>query len=232
MARVIYGVWNGTVHDDRKSILVDIPESDELKGVDVFNEGNAIKAFFSNNGFLVFDASVNLLDALWRHMAKSESRSCGKCTPCRMGTKLIVDALDAFRHGRGEPRMWSEVRELAVQMRHTSLCGLGLTAAVALLDALDHFPDELQAGVGKNGAAHQHGMTYLTAPCIEACPSKLNVPRYISYVRDGLPTHSLGVVLQKYPMAATCGRVCVRFCEMACHRNLVDGAVGIKTLKR
>ena len=40
------------------------------------------------------------------------------------------------------------------------------------------------------------------------------------------------MILQKYPMAATCGRVCVRFCEMACRRNLVDKAVGIKTLKR
>ena len=75
-------------------------------------------------------------------------------------------------------------------------------------------------------------MTYLTAPCIEACPSRVNVPRYIDYVRDGKPEHALGVILQKYPMAATCGRVCVRFCEMACRRNLVDEAVGIKTLKR
>ena len=72
----------------------------------------------------------------------------------------------------------------------------------------------------------------MTAPCIEACPSKVNVPRYIDYIRDGKPEHSLGVILQKYPMAATCGRVCVRFCEMACRRNLVDKAVGIKTLKR
>ena len=75
-------------------------------------------------------------------------------------------------------------------------------------------------------------MVYITAPCIEACPSKINVPQYIDYIRDGKPEHSLGVILQKYPMAATCGRVCVRFCEMACRRNLVDEAVGIKTLKR
>jgi len=42
----------------------------------------------------------------------------------------------------------------------------------------------------------------------------------------------VGVVLQKYPMAATCGRVCVRFCEMACRRTQVDEPVGIKVLKR
>jgi formate dehydrogenase beta subunit len=75
-------------------------------------------------------------------------------------------------------------------------------------------------------------MSYATAPCIEACPSKVDVPRYIDGIKDGQPDRSLGVILRKYPMAATCGRVCVRFCEMACRRNLVDQPVGIKTLKR
>ncbi len=58
------------------------------------------------------------------------------------------------------------------------------------------------------------------------------MPRYIDYIRDGKPENSLGVLLQKYPMAATCGRVCVRYCEQACRRKFVDEAVGIKTLKR
>ena len=75
----------------------------------------------------------------------------------------------------------------------------------------------------------------MTAPCIEACPSKINVPRYIDYIRDGKPENSLGVLLQKYPMAATCGRVCVRYCEMACRRKFVDEAVehqGAEALRR
>jgi formate dehydrogenase beta subunit len=117
-------------------------------------------------------------------------------------------------------------------MAETSLCGLGQTCAKALLGALEHFRDRLESEVATGQIHEQSGMTYMTAPCIEACPSKINVPRYIDYIRDGQPEHSLGVILQKYPMAATCGRVCVRFCEMACRRNLVDQAVSIKTLKR
>ena len=117
-------------------------------------------------------------------------------------------------------------------MTETSLCGLGQTCGRALLAALRHFRDVIEAEAAHGRRPTQYGMTYMTAPCIEACPSKINVPRYIDYIRDGKPEHSLGVILQKYPMAATCGRVCVRFCEMACRRNLVDEAVGIKTLKR
>lgn len=234
MARVFYGVWNGEVYDHRDMIPVDVEEFKELHGIDFFNEGNPIKAFFGDKGFLVFDMSVNLLDAFWRHMKKSRDESCGKCTPCRMGTKIIVDKLNTLRRGEGDDTVWNDVYELAQQMKKSSLCGLGKTAALALIDAFDNFRDKLEEGAtGEDtDSITQNGMSYMTAPCIEACPSKLNVPRYISYVRDGKPTHSLGVVLQKYPMAATCGRVCVRFCEMACKRNLVDDAVGIKILKR
>jgi formate dehydrogenase beta subunit len=213
-------------------VPVDISESAGLVNIDAFNEGNAIKAFFGDRGFLVFDPDIDLLGALILHMEKTEVESCGKCTPCRMGSKLIVDRLKRLARGEGDDKAWREVRELAEQMRVASLCGVGLTGATALIGALDHFGEKLREDANSGESRAQHGLSYMTAPCIEACPSKVNVPRYISYIRDGKPTHSLGVILQKYPMAATCGRVCVRFCEIACRRNLVDAAVGIKTLKR
>jgi formate dehydrogenase beta subunit len=165
-------------------------------------------------------------------MEMAAAQSCGKCTPCRMGTVLVRDALDAMRRGESGGLGLDDVVALARQMDATSLCGLGRTCAKALLAASQHFRDVIEAEAKAGAAPEQYGMTYMTAPCIEACPSKINVPRYIDYIRDGKPLHSLGVILQKYPMAATCGRVCVRFCEMACRRNLVDEAVGIKTLKR
>jgi formate dehydrogenase beta subunit len=232
MARIFYGVWDGVAQDHRGKAASEIPESDAIRNIACFNQGNPVTAFFGDKGFLVFDPSLNLLEALRMHMAKAAEQSCGKCTPCRMGTKLILDYLDQLRRGEGTRETWKILRDLAQQIKSTSLCGLGQTCAVALLGALDHFADQLQKESRAPTALPLHGLSYITAPCIEACPSKVNVPRYISYLRDGKPTHSLGVILQKYPMAATCGRVCVHFCEMACRRNLVDEAVSIKTLKR
>ncbi len=232
MAQVVYGVWDGVVHDHRDAAPGAAGELLGLQGFDAFNDGNPIRAFVGDRGFFVFDARVNLLDALWRYMEKAAEQSCGKCTPCRMGTVLVRDALGAMRRGERGAMALADVKALAEQMATTSLCGLGQTCAKALLGALEHFEDVIEQEAKAAPAPVQHGMTYMTAPCIEACPSKINVPRYIDYIRDGKPAHSLGVILQKYPMAATCGRVCVRFCEMACRRNLVDEAVGIKTLKR
>ncbi len=232
MARVVYGVWDGVVHDQRGRTPGEGVDMPGLQGFDVFNDGNPIRAFFGDRGFLVFDPRVHLTDALWRYMEKAAEQSCGKCTPCRMGSLLVRDALGAMRRGQREHLALGEIEALAEQMTTTSLCGLGQTCARALSGALRHFRDVLEAEAASAPGPVQHGMTYMTAPCIEACPSRVNVPRYIDYIRDGKPAHALGVILQKYPMAATCGRVCVRFCEMACRRNLVDEAVGIKTLKR
>ncbi|CAH2599699.1 NAD(P)-binding protein [Rhodovastum atsumiense] len=232
MARVHYGVWNGVVHDHRQGGTPETGDLAELRDFDAFNEGNAIRAFLGDRGFFVFDPHVSLIDALWRYMDKAAEQSCGKCTPCRMGTQLVRDALDGMRRGVPGGLGLDDITALAAQMDTTSLCGLGQTCAKALLAALAHFRDQIEAEIAAAPLPDQYGMTYMTAPCIEACPSKVNVPRYIDYIRDGKPAHSLGVILQKYPMAATCGRVCVRFCEMACRRNLVDEAVGIKTLKR
>lgn len=233
MATIVYGIWDGAVIDHRNGDGDASSLFPSLAGFGEFNPGNPIRAFFGDRGFLIFDRAVSLLDALRRQLAMAEEQSCGKCTPCRMGTALIGESLAALAAGEPTPLDLDTVAMLGRQMAETSLCGLGRTTPIALLAALTHFRDVIEAEIA-SGAARtvQHGMDYMTAPCIEACPSKINVPRYIDYIRDGKPEHSLGVILQKYPMAATCGRVCVRFCEMACRRNLVDEAVGIKILKR
>jgi formate dehydrogenase (NADP+) beta subunit len=233
MTDVSYGTWDGIVFDNRDGASIgECNVNPALMNFDVFDDHNRIRAFFGDRGFFIFDPTVSLIDALWRQMVEAAEQSCGKCTPCRMGTVLIRDALDALRLGRSSQLSLAEIETLAEQMTATSMCGMGQTCARALLAALRSFPDIIEAEMRRGPQPEQHGMAYMTAPCIEACPSRVNVPRYIDYIRDGKPEHSLGVILQKYPMAATCGRVCVRFCEMACRRKLVDEAVGIKTLKR
>lgn len=232
MAHLFYGIWNGEVLQNQGNTAEANPAFTDFESFGDFDEGNPIRAFFGDRGFLVFDDKVSLIDAFWRYMEKAAEQSCGRCTPCRIGTALVRDSLCSLRKGQTPQLDFDGIRVLATQMAETSLCGLGQTCAKALLGALEHFRDRLETEAAAGLLPDQNGMSYMTAPCIEACPSKVNVPRYIDYIRDGQPEHSLGVILQKYPMAATCGRVCVRYCEIACNRNLVDQPVGIKMLKR
>ncbi len=73
-----------------------------------------------------------------------------------------------------------------------------------------------------------------TGPCKQTCPAGVDVQGYISLIEKGLYNDAVGVIKETNPLPAICGRVCVRPCEVACRRNLLDeGApVGIDYLKR
>ncbi len=233
MAKVILGAWDGRVIDNRRKKVFEIEEHPEFADFDEFNPGNPIKAFFGGHGFFIFEKDVNLLDAAIQYMERVARESCGKCTPCRVGTQIIASKLEMLAEGKADAGTLDEIRTIAEHVRSTAMCGLGQTATTALLEIIKYFREELEAHTaGGARVDRQPCTTYVSAPCIEACPSRVDVPRYIDYVKDGKITHSLGIILKKYPMAATCGRVCVRFCEMACRRIQVDEAVGIKVLKR
>ncbi len=233
MSKVIFGVWDNEVIDNRGKRLYEIEDSPRFQDFDEFNAGNPIKAFFGWKGFFIFDENVSLLDAARQYIERAAQESCGACTPCRVGTNIIKHKFDDIIDGKAGVEVIDELELFAEQIRTTSLCGLGQTATVALQKMISYFRQDIEKEIRTiENYKKQPGFTYVTAPCIEACPAKVEVPKYINYIHDGKLTHSVSVVLQKYPMAETCGRVCVRFCEFACRRNMVDEAVGIKLLKR
>ena len=229
MAQGVYGVWNGVAFDRRRKFGENsLPV---LSGLDEIAPGTATKAFISDRGFVVLDESTCLTEAFAQYLTQAASESCGRCSPCRVGTQRLRDLLKAVSAGDADAAALDEAKILAWQVTQTSLCGMGQNCARALHAALTHFPGEF-AAMRPAQAVFQHSFTYTTAPCIEACPSKIDVPRYIDGVKSGKFDFALGVVLDKYSMAATCGRVCVRFCEDACRRNAAEGPVGIRMLKR
>lgn len=72
-----------------------------------------------------------------------------------------------------------------------------------------------------------------TAPCKQTCPAGVDVQGYIALINKGLYQEAVGLIKKTNPLPAICGRVCVRPCEVACRRNLVEGTgVGIDYLKR
>ena len=229
MANPVYGIWDGAVYDARRGECA-APYPD-WQGLADFAPYNTTMAFIADRGFFVFDRNMSLVEAFARYMTQAAQESCGRCAPCRVGTQRMRDLLQQLVTGSGTESTLTEIEETAQQVTNTSLCGMGQTCAKSLLAALQHFRDEFKP-VRPAQLLWQHSFTYTTAPCIEACPSKIDVPRYIDGVKGGKFDYALGVVLDKYSMAATCGRVCVRFCEDSCRRKGAEGAVGIRMLKR
>ena len=70
------------------------------------------------------------------------------------------------------------------------------------------------------------------APCQEACPAGIDVPRYVRTIREGRFEEALAVIREKIPFPFVCGYACVHPCEAKCSRNQFEGPVAIRMLKR
>ena len=231
MTPLIFGVWDGKFYDNRQTYAPTSPDEIPLDQFSQFNPGNPIMSFVCDRGFLVLDRRANLAFSLWRYYERAERETCGKCTPCRIGVSVIADALTKTVKGQAKDVDWDFVESIALQMKETSLCGIGMTTPEALLGALKYCPEELKNAMPVPANVYDY-YTLLTAPCVEACPAHVDVPRYIDYIKSGEPEMSAAVLLKHYPLVGSCGRVCVRYCEKACHRGLLDEPVDIKNLKR
>ncbi|MHC1743792.1 MAG: FAD-dependent oxidoreductase [Syntrophobacteraceae bacterium] len=229
---MLVGVWGDRVVDRRYGG----GESESFGGLEQFGDyepGNRVKAVLGWNGFFLFDEDVDLIDMARAYLDVVQGESCGKCVPCRMGTRVAADILTRIGDGKGVEEDLETLRRVGEVVKAGSMCELGHTSMNAVLALLDHFEGEFRQAIvdGKHrrrGSYH----TKVTAPCIEACPERLDIPRYIEYIKSARYTESLSVIHERNPLSSVCGRVCVRFCEFACRRAKLDDPVNIKHLKR
>jgi len=232
LSGVLVGVWGERFVDNRNNGQSPA-EFSGLEGIGEYEPGNRIKAVIGWNGFFVFDADVDLIDMARAYLDVVQQESCGKCVPCRMGTRVAADILTRIGEGKGTEDDLETLRRVGEVVKAGSMCELGHTSMNAVLALLEHFEPEFRKAVSagdhrRRGAYH----TKVTAPCIEACPERLDIPRYIEYIKSARYTESLSVIHEKNPLSSVCGRVCVRFCEFACRRAKLDDPVSIKHLKR
>jgi NADH-quinone oxidoreductase subunit F len=90
----------------------------------------------------VFDKTRDVIDIVYRTMEFLAEESCGKCTPCRQGTEVMVEILERFYRGEGAPKDIKVLEDLAETMMLSSLCGLGQAAPFAVLDTLKYFRND------------------------------------------------------------------------------------------
>lgn len=109
----------------------------------------AIKAMLGHGGIVVFDDTVDMSAQARYAMEFCAIESCGKCTPCRIGSTRGVEVIDRLRNGIEPQRQIELLRDLSETMIHASLCALGGLTPSPVLSALEHFPEDF----GKRAAA-------------------------------------------------------------------------------
>ncbi len=107
----------------------------------------AIGSMMGSGGLIVMDENTCMVDLARFFLDFTVDESCGKCTPCRVGTKRLLEILDKIIAGNGEMEDLDRLEELSNYIKSASLCGLGQTAPNPVLSTLRYFRDEYVAHI-------------------------------------------------------------------------------------
>ena len=172
-------------------------------------------SMMGSGGAIVMDEDNCMVDVAKFYMDFICSESCGKCTPCRIGTKRLNELLGTIAKGTATMDTLEELRSLAKTIQTGSLCALGQTAANPILSTMNSFPEEYEAHVrDKTCPAHvcKKLLQYVVDPnlckkcslCARNCPVGCihGVPGKEAYVIDQAKCIKCGTCLLKCPFHA------------------------------
>jgi NADH-quinone oxidoreductase subunit F len=112
-----------------------------------FDSLKEVGAIIGSGGLVVMDEHTCMVEVARFFMHFTQNESCGKCVPCREGTKRMLEILERIVEGKGEPEDIDTLAELSDMIINTSLCGLGKTAPNPVQSTLQYFRDEYEAHI-------------------------------------------------------------------------------------
>ena len=208
LRELIYDIGGGIPNGKKfKAIQTGGPSGGCLTEADLdtpidFDNLVAKGSMMGSGGAIVMDEDNCMVDVAKFYMEFICDESCGKCTPCRIGTKRMLEILTKITDGKATMKDLEELEELAESVRANSLCGLGQTAPNPVLSTLKHFRDEYVAHiVDKKCPAHicknlmqydiEKDKCFGCGVCVKACPANAIVKT--DYVAPGkrLPAYTI-----------------------------------------
>ncbi len=192
----------------------------------------ALGAIMGSGGLIVMNEDTCMVDTARYFMDFIQDESCGKCLPCRVGTKRMLEILEKITEGCGEESDLEMLEELAGTINQTAMCGLGQTAPNPVLSTIRYFRDEYETHIRDKYCSAGVCADLYTSPCQNACPASVNVPGYMALLASGRIMDAYELIRQDNPFPAVCGRICTHPCESHCRRAQVDDALEICNIKR
>ncbi len=189
-------------------------------------------AIMGSGGLIVMDEETCMVDVARFFLEFVQEESCGKCVPCRVGTKRMLEILTRICDGQGEEGDIERLIELGTMIKETSLCGLGQTAPNPVLSTIRHFRHEYEAHIRDKHCEAGVCPGLVRAPCQSACPADVDIPGFVSLVKEKRYAEALKLHRERNPFAAVCARVCFHTCEDHCRRSTLDEPVSIRGVKR
>lgn len=153
LREVIYDIGGGIKNNKKfKAVQTGGPSGGCIteKDLDIsidYDSLNKIGSMMGSGGMIVMDEDNCMVDIAKFYLEFTADESCGKCTPCRIGNKRLLEILERITTGKGTEQDLDDLSELGEIIKDTSLCGLGQTAPNPILSTLKYFKDEYIAHV-------------------------------------------------------------------------------------
>jgi len=235
---IIYEVGGG-IDNDKKFKAVQtggpsggcIPASKLDLTVD-YQSLTAVGSIMGSGGLVVMDEDTCMVDIARFFLDFTQDESCGKCTPCRIGTKAMLDILTRITEGKGKEEDLDELARLCDTINKGSLCGLGQTAPNPVLTTVRHFKDEYLEHIRNKKCRASVCQELFLSPCQNTCPAETNVPGYMQLIKENRFVEAYKLNRESNPFSAVCGRICFHPCEDKCRRAQIDKSISIMALKR
>lgn len=158
-----------------------------------------------------------------------QAQSCGKCTPCRIGTRLLLELFDNILDSKATPETLKEIEKVANTMLLSSDCEIGSNTGSLVLYALREFKDDFESHVKSSRCIMQ---TRQAVPCVSKCPANVDVPGYIALANAKKYKDVVRLIRKDNPFPVACAYICDHPCESNCRRMIVDAAINIRGIKK
>lgn len=232
---IIFSSWGGSVVDNRGKAPGEYEPIEGISLPESFAEAEQLKALAGWKGIVLRSQDVDIIDLCRAHLeaVRQESKKCDKCNYCSTGYNELLDVFQDILKGEATEEDLEFLESAAEAIREAGKCSIGKAGPIPLLHALKFFREDFLAVLrGEKEVREGKYHSRLTAPCMEACPIHLDVPRYVERIKEAKFAESLQVITEKLPLPGVLGRVCFRPCESHCRRANVDKPIAIKALKR
>lgn len=174
----------------------------------------ALGSMMGSGGLIVMDEDNCMVDIAKFFLEFTVEESCGKCPPCRIGTRRMLEILEKITDGRGVEEDIEKLEKLATNIKTSSLCGLGQTAPNPVLSTLKYFRHEYEAHIKNKicpaGSCKNLLSYYILADkckscgiCAKSCPTScISGSKGVPYVIDQKNCVKCGTCLSKCPFKA------------------------------
>jgi NADH-quinone oxidoreductase subunit F len=189
-------------------------------------------SIMGSGGMVVLDEATCMVEIARYFLSFTQAESCGKCSPCRLGTRQMLEILTRITQGKGCEGDIDTLLTLASTVKECSLCGLGQTAPNPLLSTINYFRDEYDMHIREKRCPAAVCDALMISPCQHTCPVGINIPKYVAHIAAGEYLKAVETIRERNPFPSICGRICHHPCEFRCRRGELDEPVAIRELKR